>query len=171
METPQIRILWGVGSWAGCVLASKAIELDRERLRNLRGETEIEFVRNSKVLVDFKVRTWIPKKASSMPRPRPQFRPRFSDLSFHSQPYLRLRPTSSQLLLFGHFFVGFQRFSRNLKEESLTNPKLFKELKSDKCIVNLLYNNNKIKSNVRDQVSGANLEGKQSESMYDERVN
>ncbi len=51
METHQIRILWGVGSWAGCVLASKAIELDRERLRNLRGETEIEFVRNSKVLV------------------------------------------------------------------------------------------------------------------------
>jgi hypothetical protein len=57
METHQIRILWGVGSWAGCVLASKAIELDRERLRNLRGETEIEFVRNSKVLVDFEVRT------------------------------------------------------------------------------------------------------------------
>ncbi len=46
-----------MGSWAGCVLASKVIELDRERLRNLRGETEIEFVRNSKVLVDFEVRT------------------------------------------------------------------------------------------------------------------
>ncbi len=26
METPQIRILWGVGSWAGCVLASTANE-------------------------------------------------------------------------------------------------------------------------------------------------
>jgi len=38
-------------------LASKAIELDRERLRNLRGETEMEFVQNTKVLVDFEVRT------------------------------------------------------------------------------------------------------------------
>ncbi len=42
---------------AGCVLATIAIELDRERLRNLRAETETEFVRNSKVLVDFEVRT------------------------------------------------------------------------------------------------------------------
>ncbi len=46
---------WAV--WAGCVLASIAIELDRERCRNIRGETETEFVRNSKVLVDFEVRT------------------------------------------------------------------------------------------------------------------
>jgi hypothetical protein len=37
------------------LLASKAIELERERLRNLRGETETEFVQNSKVLVDFEV--------------------------------------------------------------------------------------------------------------------
>ena len=29
----------------------------RERLRNLRGETVTEFVRNSKVLVDFVIRT------------------------------------------------------------------------------------------------------------------
>jgi hypothetical protein len=28
------------------------------------------------------------KKASSMPRPRPRIRPRFSDLSFHQQPWL-----------------------------------------------------------------------------------
>ena len=55
--THQIRILWGVGRWAGCVLVSIANELDRERLRNLRGETETEFVRNSNVLVDFEVRT------------------------------------------------------------------------------------------------------------------
>ena len=34
---------------------SIANELDRERLRNFRGETEI--MRNSKVLVDFEVRT------------------------------------------------------------------------------------------------------------------
>ena len=40
----------------GCVLASIAIELDRERFRKLLGETETEFVRNSKVLVDFEVR-------------------------------------------------------------------------------------------------------------------
>ena len=40
-----------------CILASIATELDRERLRNLRGETETEIVRNSKVLVDFEVRT------------------------------------------------------------------------------------------------------------------
>jgi hypothetical protein len=46
---------WAGG--AGCVLASIANELDRERLRNLRGETETEFVRNLKVLVDFEVRT------------------------------------------------------------------------------------------------------------------
>jgi hypothetical protein len=32
-----------------------ANELDRERLRNLRGETETEIVRNSKVLVDFEI--------------------------------------------------------------------------------------------------------------------
>jgi hypothetical protein len=55
--THQITILWGVGRWAGCVLASIAIKLDRKRLRNLRGETETESVRNSKVLVDFEVRT------------------------------------------------------------------------------------------------------------------
>jgi hypothetical protein len=40
-----------------CILASIATVLDRERLRNLRGDTETEFVRNLKVLVDFKVRT------------------------------------------------------------------------------------------------------------------
>jgi hypothetical protein len=33
-------------------LASIAIELDRERFRKLRGETETEFVRNLKCLVD-----------------------------------------------------------------------------------------------------------------------
>ena len=36
-------------------MASIAIELDRERFKKLLGETE--FVRNSKVLVDFEVRT------------------------------------------------------------------------------------------------------------------
>ncbi len=46
-----------MGLWAGCVLASIAMELDRERFRKLLGETETEFVRNSKVLVDFEVRT------------------------------------------------------------------------------------------------------------------
>ena len=60
-ETHQTRnykeLLGGGGLRAGCVSASIAIELDRERLRNLRGETETEFVRNSKVLVDFEVRT------------------------------------------------------------------------------------------------------------------
>jgi hypothetical protein len=55
--THQIRILWGVGRWAGCVLVTIANELDRECLRNLRGETETEFVRNSNVLVDFEVQT------------------------------------------------------------------------------------------------------------------
>jgi hypothetical protein len=34
-----------------------ANELDRECLRNFRGETETEIVRNSKVLVGFEVRT------------------------------------------------------------------------------------------------------------------
>ena len=36
---------------------SIANELDRERLRNFHAETETEIVRNSKVLVDFEVRT------------------------------------------------------------------------------------------------------------------
>ncbi len=39
------------------ILALIANELDRERCRNIRGETETEFVRNSKVLVDFEIRT------------------------------------------------------------------------------------------------------------------
>ena len=52
---PEILGGWAIG--AGCVLVSIANELDRERLRNLRGETETEIVRNSKVLVDFEVRT------------------------------------------------------------------------------------------------------------------
>ncbi len=53
-ETPQRRnYLYCNCNY--CVLAAKAIELNRERLRNLRGETETEFVRNSKVLVDFEV--------------------------------------------------------------------------------------------------------------------
>ncbi len=38
-------------------MASIANELDRERLRNLRGETKTVFVRNSKVRVDFEVQT------------------------------------------------------------------------------------------------------------------
>ncbi len=36
-------------------MASIAIELNRERFRKLLGETKTEFVRNSKVLVDFEV--------------------------------------------------------------------------------------------------------------------
>jgi hypothetical protein len=57
METHQIRILWGVGLMGGVCIGSIAIELDRERFRKLLGEAETEFVRNSKVLVDFEVRT------------------------------------------------------------------------------------------------------------------
>jgi hypothetical protein len=34
-----------------------ANELDRERLRNFRGETETEIVRNLKVFVDFEIGT------------------------------------------------------------------------------------------------------------------
>ena len=41
----------------GVCIGSKAIELDHERFRKLRGKTETEFVRNLKVLVDFEVRT------------------------------------------------------------------------------------------------------------------
>jgi hypothetical protein len=37
-------------------LASKAIVLDRDRFRKLRGETEPEFVRNSKGLVAVAIR-------------------------------------------------------------------------------------------------------------------
>ncbi len=47
----------------GVCIGSIAIELDRERFRKLLGEAETEFVRNSKVLVDFEVRTWIQKKS------------------------------------------------------------------------------------------------------------
>jgi hypothetical protein len=56
---------WAVG--AGCVLASIAIELDRERFGKLLGETETEFVRNLKCLVDFELRTWIRKKSPAEP--------------------------------------------------------------------------------------------------------
>jgi hypothetical protein len=84
-KTRNYKELLGGGLRAGCVLVLIANKLDRERLRNLRGETETETVRNSKVLVDFEVRTWIPKKVASLPRPRPRFRPRFSNLSFHLQ--------------------------------------------------------------------------------------
>ncbi len=31
------------------------------------------------------------KKSRSLPKPRPRFRPRFSDLSFHQQPWIRIR--------------------------------------------------------------------------------
>ena len=55
--THQIRILWGWADGRGVYWSRLANELDRERLRNLRGETETEIVRNSKVLVDFEVRT------------------------------------------------------------------------------------------------------------------
>jgi hypothetical protein len=37
-------------------LSSKAIELDRDRFGKLLSETEPEFVRNSKGLVDFELR-------------------------------------------------------------------------------------------------------------------
>ncbi len=55
-----------MGSWAGYVLASKAIELDRERFRKLRGETVTEFVRNSKGLVA--VANAIRKKRHAKPK-------------------------------------------------------------------------------------------------------
>ncbi len=53
----QFQSLGGLAVGAGCVLALIAIELDRERCRNIHGEIETEFVRNSKVLDDFEVRT------------------------------------------------------------------------------------------------------------------
>jgi hypothetical protein len=56
-QTRNFKELLGGGLRAGCVLAWIAIELDQERFRKLLGETETEFVRNSKVLVDFEVRT------------------------------------------------------------------------------------------------------------------
>ncbi len=49
-------ILAYFGGWAGCVLSSKAIDLDRDRFGKLHGETESEFVRNSKGLVAFELR-------------------------------------------------------------------------------------------------------------------
>jgi hypothetical protein len=56
-----------VGNWAGCVLASKAIDLDRDRIRKLRGETVPEFVQNSEGRVDFELRTCIRKKRHAEP--------------------------------------------------------------------------------------------------------
>ncbi len=53
--TTAIKLIW-IFLFYFIFLASIA-ELDRERLRNLRGETETKIVRNSKVLVDFEVRT------------------------------------------------------------------------------------------------------------------
>jgi hypothetical protein len=48
-------------------LASKAIELDRERFRKLCGETEPKFVRNSKGRVNIELRTLIRKKRPAEP--------------------------------------------------------------------------------------------------------
>jgi hypothetical protein len=53
----NLAVFEGCRQLGGCVLVSIANELDRERLRNLRGETETEIVQNSNVLVDFEVRT------------------------------------------------------------------------------------------------------------------
>jgi hypothetical protein len=52
----QFLRFWG-GGLLGRGVVSIANELDRERSRNLRGETETEIVQNSNVLVDFEVRT------------------------------------------------------------------------------------------------------------------
>ncbi len=54
-NTPNKDSLGG-GLMGGVFMASIAIELDREHFRKFC-ETETEFVRNSKVLVDFEVRT------------------------------------------------------------------------------------------------------------------
>ncbi len=48
-------------------MASKAIDLDPDRIRELRGETVPEFVRNSKGRVDFELRTCIRKKRHAEP--------------------------------------------------------------------------------------------------------
>jgi hypothetical protein len=53
-NTPNKELLGG-GLMGGCVLASIAIELDRECFRKLLGKTETEFVRNLKCLVDFEL--------------------------------------------------------------------------------------------------------------------
>ena len=68
---------------------SIANELDRERLRNFRGETETEIVRNSNFLLSIsRFEHESQKKVASLPILGLDSRSRFSDLAFHSQPWL-----------------------------------------------------------------------------------
>ncbi len=57
-----------MGSWAGCVLASKAIDLDRDRIRKLRGETVLEFVAKFERPRRFRVSNMYQKKKARRAR-------------------------------------------------------------------------------------------------------
>jgi hypothetical protein len=55
--THYSRNFRGVAVGAGCVYSSRSFEPFEVVYRKLLGEVDAEFVRNSKVLVDFEVRT------------------------------------------------------------------------------------------------------------------
>ncbi len=57
MEHTILGILGGWAVGAGCVYSSRSIEPFEVVYRKLLGEIDAEFVQNSKVLVNFEVRT------------------------------------------------------------------------------------------------------------------
>ena len=81
METHQIRILWGVGSWAGCVLASTANEAGSRTLEKSSRRDRDRDCAKFESSRRFRGSNMKPKKKSR------HCRPRFSDLSFHAQPW------------------------------------------------------------------------------------
>ncbi len=134
METHQIRILWEVGSWAGCVLVSSWIPNAWE-IFAARPWPSLCKIRKFSPISWFEHESQ--KKVSSLPRPRPWFRPRFSDLSLHLQ--LWRTPTTS----------GAQNKSSCivLCKNIVTNKK-FNTCKAYKIIVVLTNSNNIFKNKI-----------------------
>ncbi len=85
-HTPNKDSLGG-GLMGGVCIGSIAIEqLDRERFKNFSARPRPSLCEIRKFSSISRFEHESQKKVSSMPRPRPRFRPRFSDLSFHLQP-------------------------------------------------------------------------------------
>jgi hypothetical protein len=87
-ELHKSSFFWGVGSWAGCVLASKAIELDRERFA-ARPSPRLCEIWNASSISSFEHES--EKKGPSSQRP----------LSFHQQPWLRIREILVRIWIHG----------------------------------------------------------------------
>ncbi len=81
-------------------------------------------MRNSKVIVDFEIRTWIPKKVASLPILGLDSRSRFSDLAFHSQLwfeciwYYLLEPCTNFLIFLWHLTFLLNHEGNTEKEKN-----------------------------------------------------